>query len=71
MNISIATFLPIGEIHLVGIATGAKEQGGDMIGKVKEDGTDGGGAAGFQEAIPGQSADIGTENHRSKTIASH
>ena len=47
MNISVGTFLPIGEIHPVRIATGAKEQGGDIIGAVEHQGAGGRADGGF------------------------
>ena len=71
VNISVEALFPIAEIHMISSVAGAEQQCAYIIGEIKDHGADRYADAGFQKTVPRECADIGTENHRSKTIASH
>ena len=71
VEISVDALFPIAEIHMISGVAGAEQHCAYVICEIKDHGADRYADAGFQKTVPRECADTGTENHRSKTIASH
>ena len=71
VEIPVATFLPIAEIHPVGIVSGAEQQRGYMICSVQQYATEPGADSRLEKAVKRKCADIGAQDGSGITIAGH
>ena len=71
VEIPVATFLPIAEIHPVGIVPGSEQQRGHVISGVQQHPAKPGADSHFEESVKRKCAEIGAQDRSGITIAGH